>query len=240
MDNFTLKEIRSSMAPFALSPIPGPKTPTPTSWLTKIFGIRTVRDLGLLTTALNGGSDGAIVQRSWGLLNYGPKFRFTEYMKTRNYLTGILFHFAALIGGLLLVLKPFRWVMKKFVYQPGDGPTKEEARNDHFEYRGIAVPDVEGKNPPRAFCRARFEGSAYVCMYSHSHPAHSVVPVNWLMRLLIMNAVTGISLAEAAISILSDEHQLSGGVYTPASLGQKFIDRLQGAGVKFEKKFFED
>jgi short subunit dehydrogenase-like uncharacterized protein len=52
--------------------------------------------------------------------------------------------------------------------------------------------------------------------------------------------VTGISLAEAAVSILRDEHKLSGGVYTPASLGQKFIDRLQGAGLKFEKKFYEN
>lgn len=51
--------------------------------------------------------------------------------------------------------------------------------------------------------------------------------------------VTGISLAEAAISILRDDHSLSGGVYTPASLGQKFIDRLQTAGFKFEKKFYE-
>jgi hypothetical protein len=52
--------------------------------------------------------------------------------------------------------------------------------------------------------------------------------------------VTGIFLAEAAISILRDEHKLSGGVYTPASLGQKFIDRLQNAGFKFEKKFYEN
>jgi short subunit dehydrogenase-like uncharacterized protein len=48
------------------------------------------------------------------------------------------------------------------------------------------------------------------------------------------------SLAEGAASILRDEHKLSGGVYTPSSLGQKFVDRLEGAGVKFEKKFYEN
>jgi short subunit dehydrogenase-like uncharacterized protein len=52
--------------------------------------------------------------------------------------------------------------------------------------------------------------------------------------------VTGISLAEAAISILRDEHKLTGGIYTPASLGQKFIDRLQSAGFKFEKTFYDN
>jgi len=51
--------------------------------------------------------------------------------------------------------------------------------------------------------------------------------------------VTGVSLSQAAISILLDEHKLSGGIYTPACLGQKFIDRLDGAGFKFETKFFE-
>jgi short subunit dehydrogenase-like uncharacterized protein len=51
--------------------------------------------------------------------------------------------------------------------------------------------------------------------------------------------VTGILLAESAISILRDNHKLPGGIYTPASLGQKFIDRLQSKGFKFEKKFYD-
>lgn len=55
-----------------------------------------------------------------------------------------------------------------------------------------------------------------------------------------MMLVTALSLAQAAISILRDEHELSGGVYTPACLGQKFIDRLDGAGFKFERKFFDN
>lgn len=58
-------------------------------------------------------------------------------------------------------------------------------------------------------------------------------------RTYLINIVTGISLAEAAISILRDDHKLSGGVYTPASLGEKFIGRLQTAGLKVEKKFYE-
>ena len=52
--------------------------------------------------------------------------------------------------------------------------------------------------------------------------------------------VTAVSSSQAAISILLDGHKLSGGIYTPACLGQKFIDRLGDAGFKFETKFFEN
>jgi short subunit dehydrogenase-like uncharacterized protein len=52
--------------------------------------------------------------------------------------------------------------------------------------------------------------------------------------------VTGLLLAESALSILRDGHKLEGGIYTPACLGQKFIDRLDEGGFKFERKFYED
>ena len=47
-------------------------------------------------------------------------------------------------------------------------------------------------------------------------------------------AVTGILMSQAAMVILEDDPQLDGGVYTPACLGQHFIDRLHTAGFKFE------
>jgi short subunit dehydrogenase-like uncharacterized protein len=46
--------------------------------------------------------------------------------------------------------------------------------------------------------------------------------------------------ASAAISLLRDDHKLEGGVYTPACLGQKFVDRLEEGGFKFERKIYED
>lgn len=42
-------------------------------------------------------------------------------------------------------------------------------------------------------------------------------------------------MAETAMTILEDDTQLGGGVYTPACLGQSLIDRLsEKAGMKFE------
>lgn len=82
MESFTLKQIGAATAPYAISPIPGPKTRDTTSLVTKIFGIRAAPDLGILTTSLGAKSDTPIVQRSWGLLGgnkfYGPNFHFHE------------------------------------------------------------------------------------------------------------------------------------------------------------------
>jgi short subunit dehydrogenase-like uncharacterized protein len=50
--------------------------------------------------------------------------------------------------------------------------------------------------------------------------------------------VTGILLAEAAATLLEegDVQFDEGGIYTPACLGQPFIDRLDRAGYHFETK----
>ncbi len=51
--------------------------------------------------------------------------------------------------------------------------------------------------------------------------------------------MTGILLAEAAATLLEEDVELDGGVYTPACLGQPFIDRLDRAGFHFETKRLE-
>jgi hypothetical protein len=135
--------------------------------ITKIFGVRVVPDLGILTTSMGRVSDIPIVQRSWGLLGgadfYGPNFRFSEFLKSRNYLTAVITHFTLVFGGLMIAIPFVRKMARSYVYKPGDGPTKEESKNDRVEYRGIATPDVKTPKPPRAFCTARYEGNLYDC-----------------------------------------------------------------------------
>jgi short subunit dehydrogenase-like uncharacterized protein len=218
MDTFTLKELQAAHAPYSISPIPGPKTPSPTPFLTKILGVRNVPDLGILTTSLGRVSDTPIVERSWGLLGgssfYGPNFHFSEYMRVRNTFAAVFTHLAILTGSLLLAIPLFRTIARKYVYAPGDGPTKKEAEKYMLEYRGVATPDVKTKTKTRAWCKARYDGSVYEC--------------------------TAVCVSQAAMSVLTDGHKLGGGIYTPACLGQKFIDRLDVAGFKFETKFLED
>lgn len=50
-----------------------------------------------------------------------------------------------------------------------------------------------------------------------------------------MYYLTGMLLAEAAITIARDEtpaHQLGGGVLTPATLGEAYFDRVREGGLK--------
>lgn len=215
MEHYNRKELSESMKPWALSPIPGPTPEKPVSWYSKIFGVRVVPDLGIVSSALASKPNEAIVQRSWGLLDngkvYGSKFTFHEYQRAGSKLSGFAFHLAITFGLLAVTLSPLRWLIKKFVYAPGQGPSKESHKKELLEYRAVAIADQNVPRPHRAVSRFRWDGGIYY--------------------------LTGVLLAEAAMVILRDDtpaKELGGGLLTPATLGQPFIDRLKDAGVIIE------
>ncbi|KAI5357214.1 Putative saccharopine dehydrogenase, NADP binding domain, NAD(P)-binding domain superfamily [Septoria linicola] len=216
-DSYGLGQIAKSMSPYSLS-IATPPTHPGRPLLEKLTGLRTVPDLGLLTDSIQGPSDIPIVNRTWSLIDngnyYGRKFKVSAYMKARNSLQGFLVHLALTFGMVALVLPPVRWLLKKFVYQPGEGLGKEEASKEHCEWRAIANADVSDENDPkRAYGRMRWNGSMY--------------------------DLTGVFLAEAAVTIARDQtlaHKLGGGVLTPATLGSAYLERLRNAGLLTEIK----
>ncbi|KAK2591222.1 hypothetical protein QQS21_011087 [Conoideocrella luteorostrata] len=225
-EHFPLKEVVQATKPYATSPIPHTSGARPQrSLLQRILGVTSLPNLGLVTTSIAGTTDQAVVTRTWGLLHeipsrrdefYGPKFTWAEYFKARNWLHGIAVHFALALGGFFLVfVPPFRSLVRRFVYQPGEGVSREDMAKEEVEYRGTASPDIES-NPTnkQALCRAWFHGSMY--------------------------ALTGIFLAEGALAILEDDLQLGGGSYTPACLGQSYVDRLHRAGFKIDVKTIQD
>lgn len=226
LDNFTLSELRTSFQPFALSPIPNPSPSTPSpSLLTRLTGLVSFPILGQQTSSIAARTDGALVERTWGLLEsspspatraqaYGPRFSFRQFMKTRNPLTGLGVHLGLLVFSLVLVTPFLRRLVARRVTQPGAGAGLEETEKDEIEYRGTAVPDVDGGDGgKRAYCRAWFRGGNYY--------------------------LTGVLLAEAAATLLEEDTQLPGGIYTPACLGQPYIDRLDKAGFHFETKVID-
>ncbi|CAG8974122.1 hypothetical protein HYALB_00002758 [Hymenoscyphus albidus] len=217
-DVYSFKELQDAGAPYALSPIPGPAVRDPVPLKTKLFGFRSVRDLGMLTTYFFARADIPQVHRSWGLLGgpsgYGPNFHFSEYAKSQNYLTAIASHFTLLFGSILVAIPFARTILKKTVVQPGDGPSKEESRNHVVEYKAIGNPDVKSENPARAWVKATYAGSGY--------------------------QLTAVIAASATLTLLRDEHKLEGGIHTPATLGQKFLDRMEEGGFKFEKGIYEN
>lgn len=175
-DNFPLKEVAESFKPYALSPEPNPKANSYGQGLwTTLTGLRTVPNLGILTTYIGANPDKAIVERTWGLFSqtpsrkdefYGPNFRYSEHMKARNWLYGALIHWAIGLSGFLFVaIPPLRTLVKRFVYAQGSGPDYEQAKKDEIEYRAVATPDGGKEAGKLAFCRAWFHGSMYACKW---------------------------------------------------------------------------
>lgn len=216
VEHYSKEELAASGKAWALSPIPGPTPEKPVSLYSKIFGVRFVPDLGLLSTSLFAMPNQAIVQRSWGLLDngklYGSKFTFHEYRRAGSKLSGFVVHLAIAVGLLALTLSPFRWLIRKLVYAPGQGSSKESQEKELLDYRAVAIADQTVPQPPKVISKFRWVGGVY--------------------------HLTGVLLAEAAMVILQDDTLAKelggGGVLTPAMLGQPFIDRLKVAGVIIE------
>lgn len=127
-ESYSLSYLAKSQKPWALSPVPRTdyrKKPV----MEVLTGLRTEPDLGILSDSIQGPADIPIIHRSWGLYDggkfYGPKFHLTAYMKVRNQLQGFFLHLALTFGVLALIIPPVRWLLRQFVYQPGEGPTKE-------------------------------------------------------------------------------------------------------------------
>ncbi|KAH2133879.1 hypothetical protein KXW34_003349 [Aspergillus fumigatus] len=218
-DSLSFSDILKSTDPFALAASAPPKNVPSEPLVDKILGVRFVRDLGTLTTSPSAMADITIVHRSSTLMPefYGPLFYFRQFVKVRNALVGIIFHYAFIIGLCLLTLPPVRALVRQFVYAAGQGPRKEDSVNDRVEYRAVATADQKTAAPQRVFGKFKYEGSMY--------------------------ALTGLLLAEAAMVILEETERVKKvsrcGIVTPATLGQPFVDRLEKVGCHLETQVFD-
>ncbi|KAF4219720.1 hypothetical protein CNMCM8980_007550 [Aspergillus fumigatiaffinis] len=218
-DSLSFSDILKSTDPFALAASAPPKNVPSEPLLDKILGVRSVRDLGTLTTSPSAMADITIVHRSSTLMPefYGPRFYFRQFVKVRNALVGVLFHYGFIIGLCLLILPPVRALVRKVIYAAGQGPRKEDSVNDRVEYRAVATADQKTAAPQRVFGKFKYEGSMY--------------------------ALTGLLLAEAAMIILVETERVKKvsrcGIVTPATLGQPFVDRLEKVGCHIETQVFD-
>ncbi|KAJ5813005.1 Saccharopine dehydrogenase / Homospermidine synthase [Penicillium robsamsonii] len=216
-ESFSMSDLSKSMSPFSLVASPPPKNVPGEAILEKLFGARSIRDLGTVTTSPSGLCDMTIVHRSSSLMPelYGPHFFFRQFLSVRNALIGVAIHIGFLVAISLLALPPVRWLVQKFVFAPGTGPRKEDSANDLLEYHAIATAD--NPSAQRVFGKITYHGGMY--------------------------PFTGLLLAEAAMVILNEEEKIKkvsrGGIVTPATLGQEYVDRLEKVGCKIETKVFQ-
>lgn len=209
-DNYSASEIMASLNPFVLSPSPPTDKGSNRSLLSRVFGPFSYPGLGIITTSMSASPNVAIVHRTSGLMPeiYGSNFKFAEYYQVSSYAMGVAIHVGLMFASILLAIKPFRIIVKKFIYQPGQGPTAEANMKDVLEYRAVAVADRAGPEK-KTIAHFRYEGGLYY--------------------------LTGVFLAEAAMVLLEDKDvvkDLVGGVLTPVCLGDKFVERLRNVNIQ--------
>jgi hypothetical protein len=220
VETMNIFDISRMSDPFLLAVPPPPKAASKRSLIQTVLGVHSVPDMGTLTTHPGRACDTAVVYRSSTLMRglYGPRFTYCQFLNVRNALIGVALHWALIIILMLLVLPPVRWLMRMFIYAPGQGPRMEDSVNDMVEYQAVATADEDLKKPRRAIGTLNYRGSLY--------------------------SFAGVLLAEAAMVILKHEDEVrkvsGGGFATPATLGQKYVDQLGRAGCHVQTRFLDD
>jgi short subunit dehydrogenase-like uncharacterized protein len=216
-ESYSISHLMKSMAPFGLSPIkPSPAQTQAVGGggvLSSILGYINVPELGNLTDWPGNSMDRAIVHRSWALFDggelYGKSFHFAQLLKARNALQAIVQAMVLRSLPLFLALPPGRWLLRKIAPSPGDGPTREETNKMSFRYKALATTE-SGK---KIIGEVGAKGSMYY----------------W----------TGVFVSEAALELLrgnGGRAKREGGVMTPATLEDGFLERLANAGFKVQVK----
>lgn len=168
--HYPLKVLRQSIEPYALSPVTNDHSIPQRSFWSSITGVYKTPGLPLLTTSLSGKANEAIVFRTWGLLKqepalqkefYGSKFTYREFMYAPGPIRGMLMHYLIIMGAYLLLLAPFRALVRLFVFEPGDGPDTKKAKEDVVEFQAVSIPDSEARINKRVFGKLLYNGSMY-------------------------------------------------------------------------------
>ncbi|RGP70606.1 hypothetical protein FSPOR_3907 [Fusarium sporotrichioides] len=222
-----------TMAPFDMSSVPRTDAeiakhgtiPAP-----NIFGVQVVDGLGALVQSSHSQIETAIVGRSWGLYaeegpyslgpeSYGANFFFSSCMKCSNPLSAWAFRSTyTILEHAITKIPPLRYLVTR-MFPPGTGPAEEVRKGHYFKYRVVAIADEkEGKPAPRVEVKFDYDGDPYV--------------------------FTSVALTQAALILLQADTpgQRRGGILTPASLGERFAERLKQpeAGVKIKVKVVGD
>ncbi|KAF2191493.1 hypothetical protein K469DRAFT_623203 [Zopfia rhizophila CBS 207.26] len=230
--HYPLSKLSSTMKPYALSPVrpTKPSKPPSANLFYRLLGLRHIPELaGLQTNWPMATVDTAIVHRSWGLfesiakdssrpnLSYGPHFRFTEYMRTKNVVAGSLVHLIMVLGGFLLAFPLSRWILTPFIKKflipaPGEGPTKEEMKKEFLHYRGMGIADTQKKEKVMGKLEVPYGG-------------------------YVATAVTLTAAAEVVLRgdlAATEAGKLGGGIVTPAMLGEQYLEKLREIGMNIE------
>lgn len=75
-------------------------------------------------------------------------------------------HYGLIVSGLTLMFcPPIRKVMRNFIPQPGEGPSKEDQAKEYIQLRGVATIDAP-EIRKKVWCKADHSGGMYYCKHA--------------------------------------------------------------------------
>ncbi|CAA9963406.1 Saccharopine dehydrogenase [Pyrenophora teres f. maculata] len=220
---YPLDHLAKSMHPYSLSPVKADQVvgSPPASFPYNLLGLLSIPELGgVQTTGLMASVDVCIAHRSWGLYQtssdetqqYGPKFRFNEFARAPSVFMGLAQKAVLTAVAIVLAIPVTRWILepllKKVIPSPGSGPSKESMKNDFMHYRGVGSTE---------------QGKKVIANLEVAHGGY---------------VATAMTLSAAAKVILrgrledSEAGRLGGGILTPATLGDEYVETLNEFGMK--------
>ncbi|KAH8110427.1 Saccharopine dehydrogenase-domain-containing protein [Phellopilus nigrolimitatus] len=239
-DAYPRGALRALQAPYVLSPVQGV---VPASGL--VFSLPRVRPARYGHVFPFAPHNCAIVQRTWGLLQlaarqrranaldedadggavpYGNAFSYSESVAAGGPLSAFVISLGlALSGACLFFFPPVRWLLRKLLPAPGQGPSDEALEKGFFKATNISVSEALPGSEKTVVVETTVSG--------RGDPGYTL---------------SAIMIAECALALLAPERLPAlgreGGVLTPmTALGDVLIKRLAASGrFEFESEVRED
>ncbi|KAF2450221.1 hypothetical protein P171DRAFT_516150 [Karstenula rhodostoma CBS 690.94] len=206
---YPFAHLKESIKPLALS-VDGVRPQSkPRSF--GLSGTRREEEVGLLTDSVIGISDTGLVYRSWSLMEYGEAFSYFTGMKAANRVSGFLWHAGLAMSLPMLLISPLRKMLTSVLPSPGEGPSEKAKARDRTSWQTVAFCD--NSSAQKAVCEMEYSGDMY--------------------------SLTALLLSEAAMVLLQPDgenwaQKLGGGVLTPATLGDQYVERVKAAGLSMQ------
>ncbi|KAH7883385.1 Saccharopine dehydrogenase-domain-containing protein [Phlebopus sp. FC_14] len=235
LEDIALEKVEAASKDFALSPIRGTPSPRPRVFYSLPISKPPVQGALYLMSIINL----QVVQRSWGLFelarrsprvafgpacsqdgeqqnisqqSYGPDFKYEEFLALPSRLHSFLVVlFLATVAFALKVFPFARYLARKLMPQPGEGPTEQQLQEGSVNITNVTTsrPDSEGRT---INVRTTFlgKGDGYL--------------------------LSSVMISESAIALVLDRASLPpfakrGGVLTPmTAFGDVLIERLKACG----------
>ncbi|GKZ22572.1 hypothetical protein AbraIFM66951_006443 [Aspergillus brasiliensis] len=225
LEAYSLRQMLAATAPLASCiPDAGPHQPHPTA--PKLLPVQRNRFLGGLTFNPSAVADQLVVMRTWSLLQrygdrteqYGDRFSYHGYTAATGWLHAWSSFLVMSIALVCIVLfPPLRWLLRWLAPRPGTGPQLKPGEKHFVEWKAT-VAAADGSEESRVLGVMRMETDVYsVCAILVSEAGLTLLQV-------LEEKEEGDSLVK----------KLGGGILTPASLGIRYVQRLEKAGLQWK------